>query len=374
MEDADSMRLREKLIVKLLGLQDRLRASVHDLTYLFWECTLRCDLNCQHCGSDCTVDHDIEDMPLPVFLSVLDEVAGAVDPSGVTVCITGGEPTLRQDLEACVYEISSRGFPAGMVTNGWSLTPSRVKALEQAGLRMATVSLDGLRDNHDRLRGRSGSFDRACGAVRDLSRSSVLPDVVTCVHPGNLAELPELAELLQELGAVRWRLTPVFPRGRAAGNATLQLDRVGLLQLLNFIRGARSTGGIHVTFGCEGYLGEWEGTVRDHRFRCLAGIDIASVLADGSISGCPSLRGDFVQGNINEDGFMDTWENRFEVMRDRRWARTGQCHNCKAWGACLGGALHLRSGTAGEPMRCSYRTLMEQEQSGLDLRGIGVNL
>ena len=28
----------------------------HELNYLFWECTTRCNLNCLHCGSDCAKD------------------------------------------------------------------------------------------------------------------------------------------------------------------------------------------------------------------------------------------------------------------------------------------------------------------------------
>lgn len=31
---------------------------------LFWECTLRCNLHCRHCGSDCKVKAGLQDMPL----------------------------------------------------------------------------------------------------------------------------------------------------------------------------------------------------------------------------------------------------------------------------------------------------------------------
>ena len=45
----------------------------HRLDTLFWECTLRCNLSCRHCGSDCRVDPGVADMPLADFLKVLDE-------------------------------------------------------------------------------------------------------------------------------------------------------------------------------------------------------------------------------------------------------------------------------------------------------------
>lgn len=332
-----------------------MRVSLHDLEYLFWECTLRCDLHCLHCGSDCISDPTTPDMPLDLFLGVLNEVAGTLDPGKVTVCLTGGEPSLREDLEGCVGEISARGFPVGMVTNGWSMTEKRLSGLASAGLGALTVSLDGERETHDRLRGRKGSFERACRTLRMAAESTVRTDAVTCVNPGNLAELPEVMGLLVSLGVKRWRLAPVFPRGRAAGE--LVLDRKGLLEMLAFIRGARETGRLQVSFGCEGYLGEWEGVVRDNGFHCLAGISIGSVLANGSISGCPSMRGDFIQGSIATDRFMDVWEKGFHRMRDRRWARIGHCADCRVWKDCLGGPMHMRDGATGELIGCQYLVL-----------------
>lgn len=41
---------------------------------LFWECTLRCNLHCRHCGSDCKVKAGQQDMPLADFLRVLDNI------------------------------------------------------------------------------------------------------------------------------------------------------------------------------------------------------------------------------------------------------------------------------------------------------------
>ena len=40
------------------------RMKKHVLHQLFWECTLRCNLHCLHCGSDCRAIAETEDMPL----------------------------------------------------------------------------------------------------------------------------------------------------------------------------------------------------------------------------------------------------------------------------------------------------------------------
>ncbi|MFV0364894.1 MAG: SPASM domain-containing protein [Mangrovibacterium sp.] len=57
--------------------------------------------------------------------------------------------------------------------------------------------------------------------------------------------------------------------------------------------------------------------MRDGFFFCRAGINIALILVDGSISVCPNLRENFIQGNIYKDNFRDIWENKYDVYRDR---------------------------------------------------------
>ena len=54
----------------------------------------------------------------------------------------------------------------------------------------------------------------------------------------------------------------------------------------------------------------------------------ASVLADGAISACASIRSDYHQGNIYRDSLMDVWNTRFRPYRDREWMRTGECADC----------------------------------------------
>ena len=72
----------------------------HRLRTLFWECTLRCNLACRHCGSDCRVDPGVKDMPLEDFLRVLDEqVTPHVNPRSVLLIFSGGEVLVRPDLE-----------------------------------------------------------------------------------------------------------------------------------------------------------------------------------------------------------------------------------------------------------------------------------
>jgi radical SAM protein with 4Fe4S-binding SPASM domain len=133
---------------------------------------------------------------------------------------------------------------------------------------------------------------------------------------------------------------------------------------MDFIVAARNDGRIHVTFCCEAYLGDYELKARDDYFFCRAGIQIASVLIDGSISACPNINRSFIQGNIYRDDFLDVWNNRFKVMRDRGWTKTGICFDCKEYKNCLGGAMHLWNEKRDAIMTCVHKQLRNDEAHG----------
>lgn len=127
----------------------------------------------------------------------------------------------------------------------------------------------------------------------------------------------------------RWRLFTVFPVGRAAKDSELQLSNGDFRGVMEFIKRTRKEGRIKTAYGCEGFLGNYEGDVRDYFFHCQAGVSVGSVLVDGAISACPSIRADYHQGNIYEDDFMEVWNNKYRPYRDREWMRKGECADCK---------------------------------------------
>ena len=353
------MNLKKKIILSLFQQHKRNQSKLHELTYLFWECTLRCNLNCIHCGSDCTKEALSPDMPVDDFLKVLDNIAPHVNPAKTMIVITGGEPLLRKDLEICGLEIYKRGFPWGMVTNGFALTSVRLTSLLNAGLRSITVSMDGLNpETHDWFRGRKGSWEKAINAISMVtSTPGLVYDVVTCVNKRNINDLEAIRDLLISNGVKQWRLFIIFPKGRAKENPELSLSNQEFVRLMDFIKQTRNNGIIKASFGCEGYLGDYELEVRDTPFFCQAGIHIGSVLVDGSISACPSLRADYIQGNIYRDDFWTVWNERYQNMRDRSWTRTGNCATCKSYNNCEGNGLHLRDEQSGEVLCCHLEKL-----------------
>lgn len=342
------------------------RAKAHPLHQLFWECTLRCNLNCRHCGSDCKTTSLHPDMPAEDFLQVVDSLTPHVNPHEVMIVITGGEPLLRKDLVDVGQSLHARGYPWGIVTNGWLLDEARLHALLDAGMMSLTISLDGLEEDHDWMRGREGSFVRTWNAIRLLCRTQGLTwDIDTCVNRRNYPQLESIRQELLSIGVKRWRLLTIFPMGRAKEDSEMILNDTEFLGLMEYIKHQRISYRKGQTpmlcyYGCEGFLGEYEGEVRSHFFDCEAGISVASVLIDGSISACTSIRSDYHQGNIYRDDFWQVWEDGFKPYRDRSWARRqAPCSECKLFRYCEGGGMHQHGGQ-GELIACRAHTSKEK--------------
>ncbi len=330
----------------------------HELNYLFWECTTRCNLNCLHCGSDCAKSSLHPDMPSGDFIKVLHGIRQ--HGHNLMVVITGGEPLLRKDLESTGREIRKLGMRWGIVSNGLLYTAKRQNTLLNAGMGALTLSLDGLESNHNWLRNHKNSFSQVSRAIALAANHPRLNfDVVTCVNQRNIEELPAMLDFLTRMNVKAWRLFTIAPIGRAIQHPELQLKPAQMKTLMAFIAATRENSKTDIKFSCEGYTGPWEYKVRDTGFFCRAGINIGSVLIDGSISACPNIDRSFVQGNIYRDDFSDIWENRFHDFRNREWARKSSCGACSDFRDCQGSGLHLWHGEQDEVLVCHAGMLKE---------------
>lgn len=349
-----SLTLKQRIALELNRRLVAERRREHPLRQLFWECTWRCNLACRHCGSDCKSSASLPDMPAEDFIRVVDSILPHVDPHRLNIIITGGEPLVRKDLEEVGRKLYDRELPWGIVTNGLYLSHERFRSLRRAGLHNITISLDGLKDTHNWMRCHPESFTKAYDAICMVAAAGGLNfDVVTCVNRRSLPELPELKRLLIDAGVKNWRLFTIFPSGRAAQYPEFELSKDELTRLMDFIVATRKEGIIKASFCCEGFMEGYEGEIRDYFYECQAGVSVASVLLDGGIGACPSIRADYRQGNIYEDDFWEVWQNRFGKYRDRSWMKTGECADCKFWRYCEGNGMHLRD-SSGNIMHCHH--------------------
>src|SRR6516225_2748729 len=143
--------------------------------HVVWEITRACDLKCQHCGSRAGRVRARE-------LSTeecLDLVRQFARLGTREITLIGGEAYLRKDWLKIISEIRSNGILCTMQSGGLNLTGERLRQAADAGLAAIGVSIDGLRDLHDLLRGVSGSFDAAFRALASGRRYNLTTSVNT---------------------------------------------------------------------------------------------------------------------------------------------------------------------------------------------------
>lgn len=338
---------RADALEDFVARKEHLRVTT-PLRYLFWEATLRCNLLCRHCGSDCLrLDCSEEDeIDAANIMRELERVAAAYPARECTFAIIGGEPLVRNDIIEVGRHAARLGFPWGITTNGTLLNAEMAARLKEAGLTTISVSLDGTREDHDTLRNRQGCYDLATKAIAVLTADPFYRrfDVICCVSRINLRHLAPFVDELAALGVPAVRFTPVFSRGRAGRNVDLKLRNDEYRMLLRFIVEQRSSrNDIKVSLSEEGYWGpEWECAVRDSFHYCSSGILTGTILHDGRVTGCPSVSRAFIEGDIHERPFVEIWRDEFRRYREgRKGAFAHQCAGCEHWILCEGGGFHL---------------------------------
>jgi len=317
----------------------------HYLRYLFLEITRNCNLVCRHCGSDCTAQTTARQLTTESWIRILERIASDFSPLP-TLVLTGGEPIIHPEFSTLIRSIKNQQFRWGIVSNGYALDQNKLSEMIQQNLYSITVSLDGLEASHNWLRGKKDSFAQTIDALRRIGASPVpIKDVVTCVTSRNLSELDVIADLLIDLHIQSWRLFRIFPSGRAKKNPDLDLSKAQTREMIGWIEDRKpqlKKRGLDLSLSCEGWLPfATDKKVRNHPFFCRAGINIASILCDGTITGCSNNDQRFYQGNVLNDNFGYVWNNRFETLRNRQWVKHTSCGSCCHYDICEGGSIHL---------------------------------
>jgi radical SAM protein with 4Fe4S-binding SPASM domain len=121
----------------------------------------------------------------------------------------GGDALLRPEVLFPLIRYSSeKGIPCDFVSNGLLLDAEAARQIVLSGTSVQAVSLDGVGQTHDEIRGMPGAFDKALSALRNLkkARESLSEDkktpqiVVNCtVSNANVKKLDSLVELAEDL-------------------------------------------------------------------------------------------------------------------------------------------------------------------------------
>jgi len=309
------------------------------LRYLIFFVTSRCNARC----ATCFYWQEMETAGRDLSLDEIERIASSLGPLE-TLLLSGGEPTLRDDLAELVktfFHHCSMTY-VGLPTNG--LLPERTRDVAERilmrcpGVRLdVNVSLDDVGERHDAIRGVPGNFERALetirlvGTLRDCY-DRLYVNVETVLFGGNWRHIPELLDFVRERLDVNGHYVEVMrgnPRDRGLELPPLaEIRRIHRLVLKNHIRyhaDPRKKRWPHEL----SYLRElyrWqERVLRGERWPalCPAARDMAVIEPDGRVRGC-ELRGAI--GDLRACGYdVRRILESPEAMAERLEVEASQC-------------------------------------------------
>ncbi|MEU1312565.1 radical SAM protein [Streptomyces cinnamoneus] len=292
---------------------------------LFVSVSNRCNLTCSHCMSSSSPSGRTE----PTTADLLSLIHEAGELGVFLVVVGGGEPLMRHDIWQLVAAMREAGMGVSLTTNGTIVRQRDLKGFKRHDVRV-NVSLDGAEANHDRIRGREGSFQRTIRGIRTMLDAGITPTVRFTLMTSNLCDVDTVLDLCNELG-VPVKARRAKPAGRVIGttdiitegtpayyDAVIKLNKAahcGVEDLMNVEAGAKEPL----------LLSEND---------CGAGTRIMFVDEDGTISPCTFLGEGFHSGQWKPGSLGETWANAPAFHQMRNLPENKACGSCSRHTTC----------------------------------------
>ena len=190
--------------------------------------TRRCNLACAHCYSS-SGPNVREELALSLLLPCVEDAARL----GYTqLAVSGGEPLLYRGLARLLAHARSAGMQTTMTTNGMLASYSRWMPIAPL-VDVLAVSIDGRPEEHDRMRGQAGAFERTLANFEVLRDSGVAFGFIFTLTQHNVDSLEFVVRLAAEQGARGVQVHPLTLHGRALdGMAQARPDAFELVAAL----------------------------------------------------------------------------------------------------------------------------------------------
>ncbi len=167
---------------------------------IVWNITQRCNLKCVHCYAHAKNIAFDNELSTTEGKNLLDDLAEFGVP---VILFSGGEPLIRKDLPELAAYAVKKGMRAVISTNGTLITPQKAQTLKKIGLSYVGISLDGMEEINDRFRGVKGAFRSALEGIENCKKAGIKVGLRFTINKSNVAEIPKIFKLLQEMDIPR---------------------------------------------------------------------------------------------------------------------------------------------------------------------------
>jgi pyrroloquinoline quinone biosynthesis protein E len=318
------------------------------------ELTYRCPLRCPYCSNPT----DFVEHPDRLAADDWSRVVTEAEELGVLqVNLTGGEPLLRDDLEAIVASAARADLYVNLITSGVPLVRARLGELARAGLDAVQVSIqDSHAEGSDKVAGRA-SFAEKLDVARWVKELALPLTLNFVLHRENIDRVAELVTLAETLGADRLELANTQYLGFALSNRNAllpskeQLDRARRIALA---AKERLAGKMEVLFVLPDYYSDFPKA-------CMSGWGRRYIVVSPDGLALPCHLAHTLPGlpkeSVLERSLESIWNGPlFRAFRGDDWM-SEPCRSCERrtidFGGCRCQAFHLTGNPAATDPACS---------------------
>ena len=182
---------------------------------VIWNLIRRCNLTCKHCY---TSSADI-DFPGELTTSEIYRVMDDLKAFKVPVLIlSGGEPLLHPDIFNISRRAKDMGFYVALSSNGTKISANNIDEIAAIDYQYIGVSLDGIKDTHDRFRRVKGSFDEALNGIHLCLEKGIKVGIRFTLTQDNAGDLPAVLRLMNDNDIDKFYLSHLNYGGRGNKN------------------------------------------------------------------------------------------------------------------------------------------------------------
>ena len=329
---------------------------------VIWNLVRRCNLTCRHCYSiSADVDFPGELNTAQVF-KVMDDLKSFRVP---VLILSGGEPLLRPDIFEVAARAKQMGFYVGLSTNGTLIDAPLARRIGALGFDYVGISLDGLKETHDRFRRKQGAFDASLAGLRLCRDESVKVGLRFTVTQDNAADLPALLALAEAERIDKFYLSHLNYAGRGNKNrgsdahflttrramdlfldAAWDYQRRGLAKEL--VTGNNDADGVYLLFWVRRNFPEREAHLRAKLAEWggnASGVNVANIDNLGNVHP-DTMWWNYSLGNVRERPFSEIWRDTGDPIMAglKKLPREvkGRCAACGYFDIC-GGNTRVRA-------------------------------
>lgn len=319
------------------------------------ELTHRCPLQCVYCSNPLELLKADKELSTDAWLALFEEAA---DLGVLQIHLSGGEPTLRPDLEQFVSCLARRGVYTNLITAGVGITEGRIERLCDAGLDHVQLSIQGANaSTTEKIGNNRGAHEKKLETARRVVELGLPLTINAPIHRHNIEEVPAFIDLALSLGAQRLEIANVQYAGWALLNRNaLMPDREAVERQVEIVEEAqeRLRGILAIDFVAPDYFAIYPKP-------CMGGWarDAFMVAPDGMALPChaagtiPSLKFE----RFGERSLTDIWLNSpaFNAFRGDDWMLE-PCRSCDRreidWGGCRCQAMAIAGDAAATDPAC----------------------